>query len=259
MASLGAHPNGDRSLRFRLEPDGLEIVSQPEIVIVAGYTGRDRDAVLEHILELEALGIAPPPTTPTFYPVSPQLIAQDHLLVTTEAATSGEAEVALVIDHGEVFVTVASDHTDRAVERLDIALSKRACHKMIGTTLWRLDDVIDRWDSLRVRSWIGEEASLPYQDGTLSSLLSPLDVLHAIPWRTTQPRSFVVLCGTVPTIAGMCPSVRFKAEVHDPLTERELRLEYSVETLDLLGTAAEGESILDQAGPLDLAQTPNDG
>ena len=114
-----------RSLRFRVEPDGAELVVHPEIVIVAGYTGRDREAVLDHIVVSSSVsGVAPPASVPTFYAVSPELVTQGNALVTTETATSGEAEAGLVVVDDELYVTVCSDHTDRAAERLDIALSK---------------------------------------------------------------------------------------------------------------------------------------
>jgi hypothetical protein len=221
-----------RSLRFRVEPDGAELVVQPEIVVIAGYTGRDREAVLDHIGELERLGVAPPPSVPTFYAVTPELVTQGNALLTTETATSGEAEAGLVVADGEVYVTVCSDHTDRAAERLDIALSKRACHKVVGTTAWRLADVGGRWDELVLRSWIGEEPAL-YQEGVLGALLPPLELLEAIPWRE-QPGCFVLMCGTVPTVAGIEASPRFRAELFDPKAERSLEVDYAVATLDLL-------------------------
>ena len=235
---MAAPTTRTRSLRFRLEPDGHEVVVHPEIAVVAGYTGRDREAVLGHIEELGRLGIAPPPSVPTFYPVSPELVTQGNALVTTETATTGEAEAGLVVHGGEVYVTVCSDHTDRAAERLDIALSKRACHKIVGSAAWRLDDVDARWDDLRVRSWIGTDASSPYQDGTLGALLSPRELLAAVPWREV-PACYLLLCGTVPTIGGITPSPRFRAELHDPGTGRRLEIEYAVETLDVLRPAAE--------------------
>ena len=137
-----------------------------------------------------------------------------------------------MVDRGEVYVTVCSDHTDRAAERLDIALSKRACHKVIGTSAWRLEDVAEHWDELCLRSWIGEDGAL-YQDGELGALLPPLELLDAIPWREV-PECFVLMCGTVPTVSGIEPSPRFRAELFDPAAERSLEVDYAVATLDLL-------------------------
>ena len=232
-------------LRFRLEPDEAELLTRPEIAIVAGYTARDRDAIREHILELEELGVEAPPTVPTFYAVPPQQLIQSSALLTTGIATSGEAEAALIVDHGQVFVTICSDHTDRAAERFDIALSKLCCQKVVGSSAWRLDDVVGQWDGLELRSWIGADGT-PYQDGELGTLLPPLELLAAIPWRT-EPRSFVVLCGTVPTLCGIQPSPRFRAELFDPAAGRRLGLEYSIEALDLLRRAAEDDPSLEPA------------
>ncbi|MGA2758537.1 MAG: DUF2848 family protein [Solirubrobacteraceae bacterium] len=243
---MASHPNGAPPLRFRLEPGGAEVLARPQIAIIAGYTGRDRAVIDEHIQELEKLGVAPPPSVPTFYRVPPQLLTQGRSLITTERATSGEAEAALLVHDGEVFVTVGSDHTDRAAERLDVALSKRGCDKMLGSSLWRLDEVVDRWDSLGLRSWIGTDASELYQEGGLGSLLPPRELLRAIPWRR-EPESFVLFCGTVPTVAGMQLSPRFKAHLCDPLTESLLELDYAVETIDHVRAPADDDAPLGPA------------
>ncbi len=233
-----------RSLQFHIEPGGDEIVSDPEVAIVAGYTGRDRPSVLAHIAELVELGIAAPPSAPTFYALAPQLVTQATVMVTTEPGTSGEAEVGLIVGGGEVLVTIASDHTDRAAERVDIGLSKRLCHKVVSTSVWRLADVIDHWDSLQLCSWVGDDGTDLYQEGTLEALLSPGDLLAAIPWRM-RPERFLLLCGTVPTIGGLRESPRFRAELCDPVTDRRLALDYRVEVRDFL----QGPGPADGDGP----------
>jgi hypothetical protein len=215
-------------LRFALEPAGVEILFEPELLIVAGYTGRDRGKVLAHIRELADHGIDPPEAVPTFYPLSPALLMQGEQLVTASEETSGEAEVALLVSEDEVYVTVASDHTDRAAERIDVALSKAMCEKVLSQSAWRLSDVIDHWDSLRLRSWIGEPSDELYQDGSAEALLSPVDVLDAIPWRS-KPRSFVVLCGTVPAIGGLRGGSVFRAELSDLSTGAILSLRYRID------------------------------
>ncbi len=220
---------------------------RPQIAIIAGYTGRDRAAVDAHIHELEKLGVAPPPSVPTFYRVPPQLLTQATRLVTTERVTSGEAEATLLVAEGEVFVTIGSDHTDRAAERLDVPLSKRSCDKVLGTSMWRLSDVADRWDALSLQSWIGGDASQLYQKGALNSLLAPAELLAAIPWRR-EPRDFVVFCGTLPTVAGVQLSPRFRGQLCDPLTERLLELDYAIETADLICCPGDDERTLASVG-----------
>ena len=43
-------------------------------LVIAGWTGRDQNALEAHIRELEALGIARPKTTPIFYRVAASLL-----------------------------------------------------------------------------------------------------------------------------------------------------------------------------------------
>lgn len=224
-----------RSLRFVVEPAGREVVCDPDVVIVAGFTGRDRAAVMDHIAELASLGVAPPTEVPSFYALPPHLVTQEGTLVTTARGTSGEAEVGLVVEDGSILVTLVSDHTDRAAERLDIAVSKRLCQKAVAASAWELERVIDRWDTLRLRSWVGEDGDDLYQEGPVSELLAPAELLEIIRWRT-PPRSFLLLCGTVPTIGGLRESTRFRAELHDPQADSRLTLDYRLEVRDYLDT-----------------------
>ncbi|MGB9113581.1 MAG: DUF2848 family protein [Acidimicrobiales bacterium] len=218
-------------LRFKLEPSGTDVFLEPEVLIVAGYTGRDQAEVLAHIRELAEHGIEPPAAVPTFYPLSPALLVQSDSLVTASEETSGEAEVALLVAGGEVYVTVASDHTDRAAERIDVALSKAMCHKVLAESAWELSDVVDHWDNLRLRSWIGDGDL--YQDGSTEALLSPGDILDAIPWRS-RAQSFVVLCGTVPAIGGLRVGNAFRAELSDRHTGAALALQYRIDVRSFL-------------------------
>jgi hypothetical protein len=222
-------------LRFTLQASGVDVSLEPEALIVAGYTGRDREEVLAHIRELAEHGIDPPEAVPTFYSLSPGLLTQGDHLVTAAEETSGEAEVALVVSGDDVYVTVGSDHTDRAAERIDVALSKAMCHKVLAHSAWKLEDVVDHWDRLRLRSWIGDETSGLYQDGSTEALLSPSDILDAIPWRT-RAESFVVLCGTVPAIGGLRGGTDFRAELSDEETGAVLALRYRIDVRSFLSS-----------------------
>jgi hypothetical protein len=220
-------------LRFVVQPSGRLLSFEPEIVIVAGYTGRDRDAVLAHIRELAELGVPPPESVPSFYAASPELLTQRDVVVTAEPETSGEAEVALLVDGEDCYVTLASDHTDRAAERIDVELSKRMCHKVVAQGAWPLGAVLGHWDTLRLKGWIANGTEQEYQSGSAGSLLPADEILAAIPWRT-KPSRFAVLCGTVPTTGGLRASRSFRAELTDSLTSATLELVYHVEVRDFL-------------------------
>ncbi len=60
-------------MRFQ-RPDGPPLEVEVDDVIIAGWAGRDTEAVAHHIAELEAIGVAPPSKTPLFYRVGASLL-----------------------------------------------------------------------------------------------------------------------------------------------------------------------------------------
>ena len=223
-----------KRLSFRLQGSDLPIDLVPEIVAIAGYTGRDQEAVRRHVEELAAQGIAPPPHTPMIYPITSDRvvvgdITQDLAIEVVGEQTSGEAEFVLVIVEGEIYVAVGSDHTDRELEKVDIPAAKQVCPQVVGAELWRLADLDDHWDRLRLRSWAGAERE-PYQDGGVDALMRPRDILALVQARCTLPvRQAIISCGTVPLLGeGFKGGSRFEAELVDPVLDRRLSLTYTI-------------------------------
>lgn len=209
-------------------------------VVVAGYTGRDRDAVQHHIDELAAIGVPPPAAFPAYWIFPPQIASTDESITVVGGASSGEAEVCLIVAGADVFVTVGSDHTDRAAEAIDIGLSKAICPKPMATEAWWANSLGDRWESLVLRSWIDEGGrEVLYQEAACSSLVHPLELLSGIPFET--PRCFALLTGTVPVKGAIRPSSMFRAELCDPQERRSIALAYDVHTLDSGPTSGASE------------------
>lgn len=197
-------------------------------VIVAGFTGRDRDEVDRHVAELASIGVPAPDRVPAFYPVEPESVQQTGAMRVTHQETSGEAEIAIVGDGGEWLVTLASDHTDRRAEMEDLAMSKRLCPKPVAREAWRLAEVDEHWDALELRSWIEEDSHrCAYQSGSAASLLPPPALLEHLQERL--PDRFLLLCGTVPVHGAIRPAERFIAELRDPVAGRAIRLDYAIE------------------------------
>lgn len=168
---------------------------------VAGYTGRDETAVQEHIDELAAIGIAPPPSVPMFYPVEPSSITTHRTVTVSGAKTSGEIEPLYIRTRGRYYLGIASDHTDRDLEADDIAASKRACPKPVGSTVVSVDDInqLDL-DDVHVGSYVDGRL---YQDGYLNALRPPSNVINLLLENTAiGDGDFVCLGGTVPIIGG---------------------------------------------------------
>lgn len=220
------------TLFFEL-PDGTTQDVEVTRLLNAGYAGREQDEVQAHIAELAELGVPGPSTTPALYPVSPYLAQQTSEVSVQHGKTSGEAEWALIITTEGVLLTVACDHTDRALEVHGVAWSKNASPDVLGRGAWRLDDVRDHLDDITLRAWVRSDAGEELiQDSTLGALLSPdywLDVLSGMGLH--EPGT-VLISGTVPMIHGVDQfASRWRVEMADPVTGRTLDVEYDVEPM----------------------------
>jgi uncharacterized protein DUF2848 len=204
--------------------------------VIAGWTGRDPVARDKHIAELEAVGIARPASTPIYYRVSARRLTMEDSIECSGGDSSGEVEFVLIGWQGRIFVGCGSDHTDRKVEAYNVTVSKQMCDKVIASTLWELDEVVDHWDQMILRSyaWIGGERVL-YQEGTLDAML-PVDELIARGFDGKRlPDGCAMFGGTFAAKGGIRPAHRFEFELEDPVLKRTIRHAYDVITLPVLG------------------------
>src|ERR1700680_4640991 len=104
--------------------------------VIAGWTGRDPVARDKHIAELEAIGIAPPASTPIYYRVAARRLTTEDSIEVSGGETSGEVEFVLIGWQGRIFVGAGSDHTDRKVESYSVTVSKQMCDQPIGAGVW---------------------------------------------------------------------------------------------------------------------------
>jgi 4-hydroxyphenylacetate 3-monooxygenase len=178
----------------------MSLSFQPRRLVIAGYTGRDRAAVEAHIQELADEGIEPPARVPTYFELDPALVTTSSHVEVSGPCTSGEAEPVLLFTDGGVFLTVGSDHTDRDLERVDIAASKAACPKPICQRVVEWPNAAQAWDEGLLRSWAG---GVPYQAGELASVTPP-DVLVEDFASVFGPpaHGLVLFLGTVPLLRG---------------------------------------------------------
>ena len=163
-------------------------------IVCAGYTSRDRADAERHIQELGSLGIARPQEVPIFFAVASYLATVDQIIEVQGPFTSGEVEVALVLGPGGPWVTVASDQTDRFVERHSVPAAKQLCPKVVASTVWPLADVEDHWDELELRAWVrsGRTRRL-YQEARLGSLLPLATLLASLRRRVGRALDGVIL------------------------------------------------------------------
>jgi len=207
-------------------------------LIIAGWTGRHKDKMEEHIDELEKLGVKRPATTPIFYRVSVGRLTQCQRIQTPGNASSGEVEFVLIADSGGFMVGVGSDHTDREVETYGITVSKQMCDKPIARDLWSLAEVMPHWDRLQLKSYAFNDGKRRlYQDGGVAGMLAPdtlLAKLRQVEGTDIQPGD-IIMGGTMPVIGGLKSADRFEFEIIDPVLGRTISHGYDVETLPVNG------------------------
>jgi hypothetical protein len=217
------------SFRTDAGPLNVEIHS----LIIAGWAGRDIAAIEHHIEELAALGIPRPSAVPLYYRVASNQLTQAAKVQVLGPDSSGEVETFVFNAAGELYVSIASDHTDRKLEAHSVAFSKQACIKPVASEAWKLSDVAAYWDELVIRSWIIENGvSVLYQEGTLASLRTPQDLMAGfLGGSGTLAEGYGMTCGTVGAIGGIRAATSFTMELFDPRRGRSLRHTYDAEIL----------------------------
>lgn len=190
------------TLTLNVVGTGEEIQLSLNRLIVAGYTARDQAAVAHHIAELAAIGVPPPASVPAFYDLDPRLLTTGAVIEVDGPATSGEVEPVIVRHGGRHFLAVGSDHTDRDLERTDIAVSKAACPKPIGGTVVEIGPDVTSldWDRLAADCTVDDRA---YQEDSVATLRHPAELLErmeAVLGRIAD--DLVLFCGTFPLLTG---------------------------------------------------------
>ncbi len=191
------------SLTFSVHDTGTTFSFAPRRLIIAGYTGRDRSAVQAHIDELADIGIAPPPIIPMFYEIPTSLVTMRPAIEVTGAQTSGEVEPILIRSGDAIFLGLGSDHTDREVERRDIAESKASSPKPVCRQVVPLEGALDAWDDIVVSCHVDGHL---YQRGRLVSMLHPTALLDELTSRSSDGIGLkdgdIMFCGTLPLLDG---------------------------------------------------------
>ena len=204
--------------------------------VIAGWTGRDPVARDKHIAELEAIGIARPASTPIYYRVAASRLTTSDSIEVSGPDSSGEVEFVLIGWQGRVFVGTGSDHTDRKVETYSVTVSKQMCDKPIASVLWELEDVIDHWDKMILRSFAFiDGARVLYQEGTLDAMLPVAELIRGGFGGAALPDGCAMFGGTFAAKGGIRPASRFEFELEDPVLKRVIRHGYDVVTLPVLG------------------------
>jgi hypothetical protein len=201
-------------------------------LIIAGWTGRDAEALDQHIRELEKLGVARPATTPIFYRVAALLLTTQDPIEVLGEHSSGEVECVIHALGDGLWVGVGSDHTDRKTERIGVSLSKQLCAKPVSRQIWKYEDVAPHWDQLVIRSFVrvnGERRL--YQEGSVQTLRPPEELIRLFTGGDRLAEGSAMFCGTLAVQGAIEASERFEMELDDPVLGRRISHSYSITTL----------------------------
>jgi len=222
------------TLRFQVAgAPPLEI--EPKLLVIAGWTGRDRAAIDHHIEELAAIGVPRPSSVPLYYRVAASLLTQGAQIEVLGGGSSGEVEPVLVRARGRWWLTVGSDHTDREAERAGVALSKQLCAKPLASSAWDWESIAARADAIGLRSEIFEHGRwVRYQNGTLASIRPLEQLIAGLPADAPVTDGLVLFCGTLGAIPdasgrGVRPAARMRLHLVDG--GRTLTHEYATAAL----------------------------
>jgi len=206
-------------------------------LIIAGWTGRDRDATEKHIRELEELGVPRPATLPTYYQVAAARATTSPAIEVNGRDSTGEVEFVLLQKDGELWVGVGSDHTDRKVETIGVTISKQLCDKPICPQFWRFQDVANHWDRLMLRSYIYEDGEpCLYQEGAVTTMRDPVELIAGYCGDDASlADGTAMFCGTLAAKGGVRFSEKFEIELEDPVLNQSLRHSYRIEVMPVAG------------------------
>ncbi len=202
-------------------------------LVCCGWAGRDRRAVDAHVDELAALGVARPTRIPTYMNFATYLLTHDAEMGVVSDTSSGEIEYVLLCRGDRLWVSVGSDQTDRDIETTSIPASKQMCAKDVAATCWPYEDVANHWDDLILRCWVSHDGKRSlYQDGTLASILPPLELIERIPdVALPTAEGIAIFSGTIATRSGLVYGDGYEVELEDPVLKRRITGAYRVSIL----------------------------
>ena len=224
------------TLEFTIEPENTTRRVQIDNLVIAGWTGRNVEALEKHIVELEELGVPRPSSVPCFYRVGTEQFINGSEPQFLGETSSGEVEFVLIGTDEGMLIGVGSDHTDREVETYSVPVSKQMCVKPVSPNVWRYDDVAGHFDDLLLRAWATENGEKKlYQDGGVIAMRPPEELIGLyMPGETALPTGTAMYCGTLAAIGGIRPAQRFDVEIEDPVLGRKLSYGYNVNTLPVV-------------------------
>lgn len=209
------------------------VTLQVDEIYNVGYAGRDQEVVRRHVEELAEMGVAVPRHVPTIYPVASTSLTTAEEVEVSHGQTSGEIEFVLFLTGEKRYLSVGSDHSDRALEAFSVPMAKQICPNLSAGVVWDMEEVAGHFDRLVMRSYVTKDGvrSL-YQEGRVDELLSPGQLIDAVERHLGRKcENVVIYSGTLPTKEGMVYGEKFEYEMEDPVLNRRIASAYRLKLL----------------------------
>lgn len=209
-------------------------------MVLTGRTSRDPKEVKKHLDELRKAGanLSESKEVVVYHEKVPERITIGERFEVLEGSkTSGEVEYVLLLDKGNIYVGLGSDHTDRELVNYSSTVAKQIYPTVIAPNIWRFEDVQDNWDEIIMRSWVFENGKRElYQEGKLGEMLRPEDIMEKVRAKVSGDMDgMIILGGTFATIKGEISfSSTFEMELFDPHFKRSIKHFYSAEPMTWL-------------------------
>lgn len=237
MSNHPAAPPSRPTLRFDVAAgDGSHetVTVDVRYVLNFGYAARDQAGLRDHLAECAERGLPVPGTVPSLYPIVPDRVTTGDRIAVSGRHTYAEVEYALVCAAGgRWLITVASDHSDAAVERDSVSRGKNMTPDVLAPRAWWLDDVEPALDDMVLTcERIDDAGETRVQRDLLATLLAPRDLLALLERRLASPleAGTVVLSGTIggEPEAG---AASWRIALSDPSTGARIEHTYAVDAL----------------------------
>lgn len=195
-----------------------------------GWAGRNKEEVRKHAEELAEHGIRGPKNMPEHFICSPTVMTHEPTITCIGDKTCGEIEFFFFNREGKIYVGVGSEHTDRALEAVDMIKSKAICQKPMSSRLWRYEDIKDHWDKILLTAWQSDENGneVLYQNSPLAALLTLEQLIDEAKRIYENLEDVIVWSGTIPALNGLVYGNRFWGEMNDPILKRKLTFDYTI-------------------------------
>ncbi len=162
--------------------------------------------------------------------LQPYLVTTSNYVKMISETHAAELAYAMLLkDEGEIYITVAGDHSDKEAEKCSLIAGEHMYPKIIARRAWRLRDIESRWRDIEFRSWaeVGGSKKL-IEELRGSEFPGPRDALNVVKDVMNDLRNIVIV---VKPMVNQVPvtSTYNEIGIHDPVSGKSINHYYWVE------------------------------